>query len=92
MAAEIVSLANRVLLKTLMTARNATPLSKLRRVAQFALMEVTVLALLAKLVRLFVRLVPDLPRTTVSSVDLAHTLSMGHVWGLAAQESARVRT
>lgn len=92
MAVEIVSLANQGLLKMLMTARNAMLLGKLRQVAPFVPTEALVLDRLAKLVRLFVRLVLVLLRTTVLSVDLARTLSMGHAWGPAARVSVRVPT
>jgi len=91
MAPEIVSLANRGLLKMLTTARNVMPLSKLRQVVQFVPTEVTVLDLPANSVRLFARLVLVLLRMTVSSVDLARTRSTGHVLRPAAGASVRVR-
>jgi hypothetical protein len=78
MVLEIVSLANQGLLKMLMTVPSVMPLSKLRQVALFAQMEASAAGPPVKLVHPFARLVPVLLQTTVSSVDLARTRSMGH--------------
>lgn len=91
MALEIVSLANRGLLKMLMTARSVMPLNKLRQVVQFVPTEVTVLGPPVSSVRLFARLVLVLLRMTASSVDLARTHLTGHALRPAVVASVRVR-